>query len=325
MWLAILRSTGVRASLAQGGESLIVDDTTFRLRRRASLRLGAVPPVDPGAVLWLPRASKRVAEALTESGWSWVTDTGMVWLRLPDRTIGLGLEQAVAEPDTAERLARRPPAELAVLGHLLEHPGAHRQTALATALGITQPRVSQILRAVHSEGLVVRASGGWEAARLDALFDLCTASSDLPGINEGWYHLEQPTSQIDLCLNRAVVENAASRVSGDWAADRIAPWRLPATAVIHLDRSLDLEAAGFVPAAPSDATLLTTVRKIPPSWQIAPEVRAALTTDPPEWPLAPVHQIARDLIATGGPDAEEATEHLKSRFLAIRANLPKAP
>lgn len=86
---------------------------------------------------------------------------------------------------------------------------------------------------------------------------------------------------------------------------------------------MPLEAAGFVPAELADATLLTVTRMIRPAWQISPAIRESMTTDSSPWVLAPVHQVARDLLAAGGPDVTEACQQLKDSFLHARATVSR--
>lgn len=317
MWLERLRDAGVRAELTRGGGVLIADGVPLIMRRRVSLRPGTVAPAEPGTLLWLPHASDRVAQALTRAGWSWVTDDGNGVVRLEGKEVHLRPREDESRPEAAEGLPPLTNAELAVLGYLLEYPGPHRQTSAADAAGITQPRVSQVLRAALDEGLVARTGDGWQVDEAVRVFDACTAPGRERVTVEGWYHLRDPAEQIDLCL--AADPAAVTRVSGDWAADRLAPWRLPRLGVVHADRSLPLEASGFVPSDLVDATLLTVTRMIRPAWQISPAIRESMTTDTSRWVLAPVHQIARDLIATGGPDASEAYQQLKDGFLRARA------
>lgn len=319
MWLERLRDTGVRAELTHGGGTLIADGVQLIVRRRMSLRPGAVPPAEPGTVLWLPHASNRVAQVLSRAGWSWVTDDGDGMVRLGGKVIHLRPPEDGSPPEQAGVPARRTTAELAVLGRLLEYPGPHRQASVAEAVGITQPRVSQVLRAALDEGLVARTGKGWQVDEAARVFDVCAAPARELVTVEGWYHLRDAAEQFDLCL--AAEPAAATRVSGDWAADRLAPWRLPRLAVVHADRTLPLEAVGFVPSDLADATLLTVTRMIRPTWQISPAIRKSMTTDSSPWILAPVHQVARDLLATGGPDATEACQQLKDSFLRARAKV----
>lgn len=317
MWLDRLRAIGHRAELTEGGRTLLVGETVFRVVRRSRIRPSEIPPVDPQAVLWIPSASPATTLALTKTGWSWVTDTGFVHLHLDGHTIAVAPSEPERDGAQVTNPTARTPAELAVLGHLLEHPGSHRQQTMADATGLTQARVSQVLKRATTEQLAVRAPGGWTAGDLDRLFTVCSLQPEPSALVEHWYHLETAPRQIDLCLAVADAVLARARVSGDWAADRLAPWRLPTLAVVHADRTLDLEPAGFVPAGPADAMLVTVIHPISDAWGLDPAVLRRLQTESP-WPFAPVHQIARDILSAGGSDAAEALDHLRTRFLDAR-------
>lgn len=318
VWIEGLREAGQRVELVDGGHTLLVDGKAFRVLRRARIRPSEIPPSDPEAVLWIPTVSARTAQALTEAGWSWVTDRGFAHIQVRGQAITLGRTNTAAELAVTGQ-ADRTLAERAILGCLLEHPGAHRQITIAQATGITQARVSQVLRKAVTENLVVRTPSGWSAADVGRLFDICTSAPSVSALVQHWYHLDPPTRQIDLCLAAAISAGSQARVSGDWAADLLAPWRLPTLAIIHTDRTLGLDSAGFVPAESGEGTLLISIHPITDAWGVDPALEGLLTAEEPRWRLAPVHQIAHDILRTAGSDAEEAVNHLRARFIEARA------
>ncbi|MQA98444.1 MAG: MarR family transcriptional regulator [Streptosporangiales bacterium] len=318
MWLQRLADAGLRVELADGGRTLVVDGAAFAVRRRARIRPSEIPDLEPHAVLVVPSAGSRTTEALNRTGWSWITTDGRGRLRLPGRTITLDRPDGdAAEPQARDAI--RPPAERAVLGHLLGHPGPHRQVAIAEAVGVTQARVSQVLSRAVSNGDARRGAAGWEAVNAARILDVLAGTGFTPTLEQRWYHLDPPRQQIDLAMEAVRSAGARWRLSGDWAADVLAPWRLPGLVVIHADRTVDLEAAGFVPVVSDEATLVTAVHDIRDAWRIAPPVQARLVAERPEWPFAPIEEIAHDMLMTGEADAPEALTHLKARFLAARA------
>ena len=214
------------------------------------------------------------------------------------------------------RLAR---VTAAVLGCLLETPEPMRQTEIAAAVEATQARVSQVLGETDRAGLTVRSGRGWLIISPAAAFDICANQPSRAPVT-GWYSLEPGLRQVESCIDSARQSDIDYRVSGDWAADRLAPWRIPRLGVVHIDRQLDLESAGFVPSELIDATLHTLISPLPGQWRTDPRIAARLAgSHAVDWRFAPVHDIARQILAAGDPDAVEAVAELRDRFLAARS------
>jgi len=218
-----------------------------------------------------------------------------------------------------DRLAR---VTAAVLGCLVENPQPMRQTEIAIAVEATQARVSQVLDETDRSGLTARSRQGWQVTHPATAFDTCVSQISRRTTLAGWYSLESGPQQIESCIDTAQRNEAEYRVSGDWAADRLAPWRIPRLAIIHTDRHLDLETAGFVPSELGDATLLTALGPILQQWRTDPRIATHMAGSPTtDWHFAPVHDIAHQILAAGGPDATEAVSELRDRFLTARAAL----
>ncbi|WP_280429688.1 MarR family transcriptional regulator [Nocardia brasiliensis] len=216
-------------------------------------------------------------------------------------------------------------AEVAVLAYLLGNPTPQRQVHIAAATGVTQARISQILTAADAKGWTERSADGWQVRRPRELFDrLVAARAPRQEAVEAWYSLDSAQRQIELVLEQATAQHVSVRVCGDWAADLVAPWRIPDIVLIHADSRLDLESAGFVRVEtdPSDATLVVSVGAISPGWHLDSRLAAAMG-GPRDlaWPLAPVIEVARHILTVGGPDALDAVAELEQRFLSARADL----
>ncbi|MEV6554792.1 hypothetical protein AB0M22_03650 [Nocardia sp. NPDC051756] len=219
-------------------------------------------------------------------------------------------------------------AEVAVLSYLLGSPAPQRQVHIAAATGVTQARVSQIMAIADTRGWTERCAEGWRVLRPRAVFDhLVTARPPRVTTVEAWYSLDNGPRQIELALERAAAQRVSLHVCGDWAADRIAPWRIPEIVVLHADARLELDEAGFVPVDtdPSDASLVVTIGKSPPGWRLDAALAAAMGgLQAQVWPLAPVIEVARHMLIGNKPDAAEAVAELEERFLSARAELERA-
>ncbi|MFI9505059.1 MarR family transcriptional regulator [Nocardia sp. NPDC052566] len=216
-------------------------------------------------------------------------------------------------------------AEVLVLSFLLDQTTPVRQIHIADETGVTQARVSQILGGTDADGWTERSADGWSARRLGELFErLATARAPRTEAVDRWYSLDNGQRQIELAMDQAAAQNVSLRVGGDWAADRIAPWRIPGLVVLHCDAHLDLEPAGFVPIEDdrSEATTEVRVGRIPPGWRCDIAFAGALGGPHAQaWPLAPITEVAREILAAGGPDAADAVAELEQRFLSARAHL----
>lgn len=193
-----------------------------------------------------------------------------------------------------------------------------RQTEIANAIHATQARVSQVLAETDRDGLTLRTAAGWQVTDPAAVFDLCTGQPLRPLPPLGWYALEPGLRQVESSIDAATRARAEYRLTGDWAADLLAPWRIPQLVVLHVDKPLDLEDAGFVPAELTDATLHLVVGTVPPRWRTDPRIAVRMADSEPGRNLAPVNDIARRIRVTGGPDAAEAVAELRHRFLQAR-------
>ncbi|WP_069161793.1 MarR family transcriptional regulator [Nocardia altamirensis] len=224
-----------------------------------------------------------------------------------------------------QRLSR---AEVTVLSYLLGNPAPQRQVTIADATGVTQARVSQILSAADRRGWTERRTDGWCIRQSRDVFErLVAARPPKADAIDSWYSLDEMPRQIELALEQASAQQVSAQVCGDWAADRVAPWRIPDIVFLHTDMRLDLESVGFVPVDtdPSDATLVVTVGPIPRGLHLDPAVAAAMGgAQALAWPLAPITEVARHLLASGGPDAADAIAELEQRFLSARSALEGA-
>lgn len=256
----------------------------------------------------VPSATPAVRAATEALGWSWLTDADQQvagTLRVGAERIQLNARQGVASRST--RPGPVPWGTFTLVRRMIERPYA-TQRELAALVGVSQPRVSQALRALADQGYVRRGSSGWTVHDIDAALRWWLDSYPGPGgLRTLWYSLDPPVEQANTVAQMIATGHAGSRpvVSGDVAADIIAPWRSPVRAVLYAHAGVDLTVAGFVPAG-EEATLELTVPRDVGLWPPAQPSCPSLAT----FPLADPLQILWDVCRTPGPDSEEAADRV---------------
>jgi hypothetical protein len=318
-----------------------------RGRRRARLLLKAfsrgVSPSEVGAIVdrypepglvVVPAATARVRQALETAGWSWLVTGGdgiRGTLRLGGGDVHVGEPPSQKARPGHQRPGRVPWGSLTVVRRLVAQP-ALTQKALAASANVSQPRVSQILAALAKQRLVERTNAGWSVRDFDRLVHRWLESYPGPGgIGTFWYGLGAPTDQasaaMSLLSRRATSRRRPIRdrldtsaepfavLSGDVAADLVAPWRSPSRSVIYARGGADLSDAGLTPADAKDATLELIVPEDPGLWPAS--------DGQPSIPIADMLQILWDVKRSPGPDSLEAFQRLweviRTRGNAVRA------
>jgi hypothetical protein len=181
---------------------------------------------------------------------------------------------------------------------------------IARAVGVTQPRASQILKQLAAEDAVHKTYTGY-AGRPARLMDLYAdrARPALVGPETFWYSTRALTEQARR-ISADVPREAA--FSADLGPDLLVPWRHPTVVIVYSARQLDLAPAGFVPAeGRSDASVVAR-------WTSD----FTLLFPSPGWPgsveglplVDPVQQWA-DLFQLGGEDRLEAAQRLRRAIL----------
>jgi hypothetical protein len=187
------------------------------------------------------------------------------------------------------------------------------QVELATRVGVSQPRVSQVLKRLTEPSGVASTSAGY-IGRRSQLIDLYIDNHrpTIVGSEMPWYSLRPMRDQIDQLCTYANSSGVRVAVSADLAPDLVAPWRHPTLTVVYTDRPLDLSAAGFVRAEGRvDATAVvrhTADTTLLAAFEPWPRIVDGV-------PLAdPVQQIW-DLHDLGGADRIEAADRLRTTML----------
>jgi len=296
-----------RADVLLSGPNLT--RTTFEIKRFAR-------PVQPSALRRLatavdsgrpdvrllviaPGASPEARRVAEEAGVSLIT--------APEGTPAEGflctaadivrLESPTPSPAQARARGRVPWGTYAVAFTLLEGP-ARDQSELAARAGIGRPRVSQVLTQLGE--LVVRSDAEWAVSDPRALAAwLVERYPKAPLLATTWATLEPPVRAAETASRRLDEIGVRHAVSGDIAADRIAPWARPATAWIWVAKPADLQPAGLTPAPADAATLTLAVSEDP---HLLSSARPAAD----DMPLLPGWRVWVDLVHKGRDDAAAA-------------------
>ena len=243
---------------------------------------------------------------------------------LSAETVAVGVPADTTTP-TEPPLRPGPPAwgTSTVVRYLLTGAVAS-QAELATRAGISQGRVSQVLSPLVAAGLVRRTTTGgrarWAAADWGALADRWMRDYPGPGgLTTCWYGLAPVREQAAAVADALGNAGLPVLVSGDVAADALAPWHRPARAVLYTDvernpAAADLTRAGLVPSGTQEATLELVVPADPGLWPSPGETCGELL-------LADGMQVLWDLARTPGSDVDQAVTVLRE---ALRARAEPA-
>lgn len=190
----------------------------------------------------------------------------------------------------------------AVVRYLLLSAGPVRQRTIADALGTSQQAVSQAAKRLGP--LLASEEHGMIASNRRALLEHWLTDYPGPGGPEfGWYGLDPATDQVRAAVRESSAMGADPIVSGEVAADLIAPWKLPARGRIYLREPVDLADQGFAPAPLVEATLIACVPRDPTLWNLVDlhsESRSLPTVDP--------LIVLWDLHRSGDADSRAAAE-----------------
>ncbi len=204
------------------------------------------------------------------------------------------LETQPSGPAPARARGRVPWGTYAVAFALLEGSAAD-QSELAARAGIGRPRVSQVVTRLGD--LVARTEAGWVARDVRELTGgLVERYPKEPLLATTWATLDPPVRAAETVSRRLDDVGVRHAVSGDVAADRIAPWARPATAWLWVAAPADLQPAGLTPALADAATVTLAVSEDPHLLDSARPAADGL-------PLLPGWRVWVDLVHQGRGDA----------------------
>lgn len=275
-----------------------------------------VPPLpEQAGLLVVPRGSDAFFRTARRTGWSIATDSGELDVTVGARHI---LRRHEHRPVSKQRPGRKPwPfwTTVRVLASYAASPApdtAVTQEFLAQVVGTSQPTIYRAVRRLVELGLLETARGRIPTADLHTLTDWWLQNYPGPGgVTAYWYSLASPAEQARDAL--AILARPGSRaspvVSGQVAADAVAPWQRPDHVQIYTRQATSLTAAGFVPVATREtATLTVTVPDDPGIWLRSSWLATLLGV---RINLADPLQILYDVAAADGPTATEAGDRLR--------------
>lgn len=253
-------------------------------------------------------------EALTRAGWSWADEYGNFDLRAR----GLVVRQRRTSSPPERRLRTLPAGSgsNAVIRCLISRPMDDIEagtTAMAAQAGVSQPRASQVLRRLHSLGLVDRAGHGRWRPRREELLDRLLAEYPGPGGSESYFYTLDPLIEVAARLTPGPPRRHDIAVSADVGPDLIRPWRRPSVLVLYTRTVLDAAALGSVDAVGThDANVIV---RMPADQSVFGAGGLAATFKGAKIPLADPVQMIWDLENLGGTDRAESAERLRQWLL----------
>ncbi|WP_166790466.1 MarR family transcriptional regulator [Cryobacterium tagatosivorans] len=259
----------------------------------------------------MPIASRGLIDAAKGNprlGVASVADRRLIWNgeEIHSRDAARKSHASVAVPGRR----RNPWGRWAIMRACILDGEPRSQIELARETGVTQSAVSKSNSAL--DGLIVRSAAGWRATDRSAPWDMFMAEYPGPGgVTTYWYGLDSVPEQSKAVVAAGTSAGVHVVSSGDSAADELAPWRVPARAVVYAKSGIALDKLGFAQTSGERATLQFAVPADHTIWATA--AFWAQRTN-----MAAVDPViaAWDVRRAGGPDADEAVERIRNLVLA---------
>jgi hypothetical protein len=275
----------------------------------------ALAAVEGAPLLVAPLITASVGAQLNDNGWSWADTSGNLGIHA-------GTWHIVQRKTERTRPSRQ------------SFPGGTGATAIVRALlsfrdgdiagrdgvdlvnqaGVTQPRLSQVLKQLVELGLVRRSDAGWTPDR-PALLDAFLAGYRGPkGSELPLYTLDPLRTFTAHLASTAASVGRRCVVSADVGPDALMGWRRPETSVVYLDGPIEVASLDAAPAkGRHDANVLL---RVPDDASVfRPMDRLVAEIDGVEVDLAPVSQQLWDLHDLGGSERLDIAGQLRSWFL----------
>jgi len=320
VWNAVLEEHGI-AVVPVDREHVRLDDdehaavffvlTIPRMARTRDIR----PAPERHALLVADAITSEALERAWANGWSVVTDDGAGRVRLAERT--LRLELPTSAPKHKRPRGRPGRGVFSVVRALFAMEDAARQEEIAEFAHVGQAAVSKALNRLADLDLVARRPHGWEVTNRAGAVSWWLANYPGPGgIETHWFGVESVSDQAYRAYATLDREGARPLMSGDVAADLVAPWRTPRRATLYAKRGADLNQAGLTPSDASAATLTLVLPQDAGVWPASKAPVLIKMHSHGDVARANAFQVLYDLSRSPGPDVDEALQAWRSWMVA---------
>lgn len=127
------------------------------------------------------------------------------------------------------------------------------QVDIAAQLDVTQGRVSQVIHQLQRTLNV--EPGGWHRGQ-PQLLEWLAANYERPSLTSTWLTLQPVVATAKELAQRWEANNTSTAVTGEVAADALAPYENPSMLMLYSAHQNDLSVHGLVPSPPSSANVL---------------------------------------------------------------------
>jgi hypothetical protein len=185
--------------------------------------------------------------------------------------------------------------------------------AIAAAVGVSQPRASQVLQQLAKQQAVRTTEQGYvgRPARLLELYG-SRARPLLLQAQTYWYSTRPMAEQAHRIVDSSRDPALPIAFSADLAPDLLVPWRHPTLTVVYAAAHIPLGTAGLVPAeGRADASII--LRRTSDHTLLSPAARWPRTVE--GIPLTDPVQQWWDLLDLGGDDRREAADRLRRAII----------
>ena len=325
VWIPTLEENGIAVLPVDSEHVRLTDDdqsavffvlTVPRVARTHDIK----PAPERHALLVAPSITSEALDRAWAAGWSVVTDDGTGRLRLTQRTLRL---DSAASTQAPRRPRGRPGRSVfSVVRALFALEDGARQHEIAEFAHIGQAAVSKALNRLADRDLVARGEHGWEVTdRAGAVSWWLGRYPGPGGIETHWFGVDPINEQAYRAYVALGREQANPVVSGDIAADLVAPWRTPRRAALYAQGGADFSAIGLTPSDASVSTLTLVLAEDPGVWPISKTPVLIEMRGHGDVARANAFQVLYDLSRSPGPDAGEALEAWRTWMIESGAAL----
>jgi hypothetical protein len=312
VWITTLEENGIAVLPIDSEHVRLTDDdhsavffvlTIPRVARTHDIK----PAPERHALLVAHSITSEALDRAWAAGWSVVTDEGAGRLRLAQRTLRFDSADSTQAP---RRPRGRPGRSVfSVVRALFALEDGARQDEIAEFAHVGQAAVSKALNRLADRDLVGRGEHGWEVTdRVGAVSWWLAHYPGPGGIETHWFGVDPINEQAYRAYEALGRKRANPVVSGDVAADLVAPWRTPRRASLYAQRGADFSAIGLTPSDASRSTLTLVLADDPGVWPISKVPVLIEMRGHGDIARANAFQVLYDLSRSPGPDAGEALQ-----------------